>query len=181
MLILILGIALWAGFHGLKRLAPEQRKNLGNYGQAIVAMGILAGLVLMILGYRMAGSIEIWSPPYFMVHLNNLLMVLAVSLLAMSFTRGRMRARMRHPMLTAVKTWAIAHLLVNGDLASIVLFGSMFGWAMWSVIIINRAESWNRPEAVDSGRDWMYLGLLVGLFAVMAVAHLLLGVAPFGV
>ena len=181
MLILILGIALWAGFHGLKRVAPEQRKNLGNYGQAIVATGILSGLVLMILGYRMTYPVEIWSPPDIMVHFNNFLMVLAVSLLAMSFTRGRMRARMRHPMLTAVKTWAIAHLLVNGDLASIVLFGSMFSWAMWSVVRINRAESWTRPEAIDRGRDWMYLGLLVGLFAIMTGVHLLLGVAPFDV
>ena len=181
MLLLILGIALWAGFHGFKRIVPEWREALGKYGQAVVSMGILFGLVLMICGYRMADFIEIWSPPEFMVHVNNLLMLLAVSLLAMSLTKGRMRSRMRHPMLNAVKTWAIAHLLVNGDLASILLFGSMLGWAIWSVININRAESWSRPEVVDNGRDWVYLGLLVGLFAVMAGAHLLLGVAPFGV
>ena len=108
-------------------------------------------------------------------------MLLAVSLLAMSMTKGRMSGRMRHPMLTAVKTWAVAHLLVNGDLASMLLFGSMLGWAVWSVIKINRAESWERPELTVGGRDWMYLVLLVGIFALMTGVHVLLGVMPFGV
>ena len=180
MLLLILGIAFWAGFHGFKRIAPERRTALGKYGPAVIAMGILSGVVLMVWGYRTAEFVEVWAPPEFMVHINNLLMLLAVSLLAMSMTKGRMSARMRHPMLTAVKTWAIAHLLVNGDLASILLFGSMLGWAVWSVIKINRAESWERPDVLDNGRDWMYLALLVGIFSLMTGAHVLLGVAPFG-
>ena len=79
----------------------------------------------MICGYRIEGFIEIWTPPKSLVHANNLLMLLAVSLLAMFMKKGRMRACMLHPMLNAVKLWASAHLLVNGDLASILLFGGM--------------------------------------------------------
>ena len=180
MLLLIFGIVLWAGGHSLKRIAPEWRTALGQYARAVISMGILSGLVLMIWGYRTAEFIEIWTPPDFMIHVNNLLMLLAVSLLAMSMTKGRMSARVRHPMLTSVKTWSIAHLLVNGDLASILLFGSMLGWAVWSVIKINRAESWERPEVLDNGRDWIYLVLLVGIFSLMTGVHVLLGVAPFG-
>ena len=181
MLLLILGIALWAGFHSLKRITPEWRSAMGKKGQGLIAIGILSGLISMIWGYRTAEFIVVWTPPEFMVHINNFLMLLAVSLLAMSMTKGRMSGRMRHPMLTAVKTWAVAHLLVNGDLASMLLFGSMLGWAVWSVIKINRAESWERPELTVGGRDWMYLVLLVGIFALMTGVHVLLGVMPFGV
>ena len=107
-------------------------------------------------------------------------MILAVVLLAMSVTKGRMSGRMRHPMLTAVKTWAVAHLLVNGDLASILMFGSMLGWAVWSVILINKAETWEKPEIVDTGRDWVFLAATVGFFGLMVGVHLWLGVHPFG-
>ena len=79
----------------------------------------------MICGYRIEVFIEIWTPPKLLVHVNNLLMLFAVSLLAMFMKKGRMRAHMLYPMLNAVKLWAIAHLLVNGDLASILLFGGM--------------------------------------------------------
>ncbi|MGB1095987.1 MAG: NnrU family protein, partial [Paracoccaceae bacterium] len=112
--LLILGIILWTGFHVFKRVMPEKRDALGPAGKGISAVGIFAGLTLMIIGYRSAPVITLWTPPAFFTHINNLLMILAVVLLAMSVTKGRMSGRMRHPMLTAVKTWAVAHLLVNG-------------------------------------------------------------------
>ena len=106
-------------------------------------------------------------------------MVLAAVLLAMSVSKGRMGGRRRHPMLTAVKTWALAHLLVNGDLASILMFGSMLAWAVWSVILINKAETWDKPEIINTGRDWVFLGAAVGFFALMIAGHLWSGVHPF--
>lgn len=180
MLILIAGIALWIGAHAFKRFAPDRRAALGDKGKGLVALGVLGGLVLMIIGYRSAPFIGIWSPPEFFTHLNNLLMLLAVVLLAMSVSKGRMSGKMRHPMLTAVKTWALAHLLVNGDLASIVLFGAMLGWAVWTVIAINKAETWEKPVITDTDRDWRFLLASVGFFAVMTAGHLVLGVYPFG-
>ena len=83
-------------------------------------------------------------------------------------------------MLTSVKMWAAAHLLVNGDLASIILFGGTLGWAAWTVIKINRAEEWQRPEASEDKRDWKFLVVTVVTFAVMVGLHLWLGVSPFG-
>ena len=178
--LLILGIILWTGFHVFKRVMPEKRDALGPAGKGISAVGIFAGLTLMIIGYRSAPVITLWTPQAFFTHINNLLMMLAVVLLAMSVTKGRMSGRMRHPMLTAVKTWAVAHLLVNGDLASVLMFGSMLGWAVWSVILINKAETWEKPEIVDTGRDWVFLAATVGFFALMVGVHLWLGVHPFG-
>lgn len=180
MLLLILGIVLWIAFHVFKRVMPEKRAILGEAGKGIAAVGILAGLTLMIIGYRTAPVVTIWSPPEILTHINNLLMVIATVLLAMFVSKGRMSGRIRHPMLTAIKAWAVAHLVVNGDLASILMFGSMLAWAVWSVILVNKAETWEKPEVTDTGRDWVFLAAAVGIFALMIAGHLWLGVHPFG-
>jgi uncharacterized membrane protein len=180
-LLLILGIALWIGAHFFKRLAPEQRAALGEKGKGPVALGILAGLVLMVIGYRMAPFVPVWNPPLFLIHLNNLLMLLAVLLFGMSATTGRLRGRMRHPMLAGVKTWAVAHLLVNGDLASILLFGSMLGWAVASVILINKAGPWvDRPAPGGAKGDVKLVVITMVVYGVIAAIHAWLGVSPFG-
>ncbi|WP_425040784.1 NnrU family protein [Primorskyibacter sp. S187A] len=179
MLLLIIGILLWVAAHYFKRLAPAKRAGMGDAGKGVVTVGILAGLVLMILGYRWAEFIPVWSPPGFMVHINNLLMLVGVFVFGMSATTGRLRGKMRHPQLTAVKIWAVAHLLVNGDLASIILFGSMLAWAVGSVILINRAEDWQRPEPGDAKKDVLLIVITIVVFALMTGAHALLGVWPF--
>ena len=180
-LLLILGIALWSGAHFFKRLSPEKRAAMGDKGKGPVALGILAGLVLMVVGYRMAPFVPVWTPPVFLTHLNNLLMLVAVFLFGMSGTSGRLRGRMRHPMLTGVKTWAAAHLLVNGDLASILLFGGMLAWAVASVILINRAGPWtNRPAPGDAKGDVKLVIITLVVYGVIAAIHGWLGVWPFG-
>jgi hypothetical protein len=60
------------------------------------------------------------------------------------------------------------------------MFSSMLGWAVWSVILINKAETWEKPEIVDTGRDWVFLAATVGFFGLMVGVHLWLGVHPFG-
>ena len=179
MTLLIVGLALWIVTHWMKRLAPNVRASLGDAGKGIVAVVLFVGLVLMIIGYRSAPIIQVWSPPAFLVHVNNLMMVVAVAVFAMAHTKGRLRGRMRHPMLTSVKIWSIAHLLVNGDLASIVLFGGMLVWAVGSVIMINRAEPWDRPEPGEKGREIIFIVITVVTFAVMVGVHIALGVNPF--
>jgi hypothetical protein len=82
------------------------------------------------------------------VGINNLLMVLAIYLYAASGAKSALARKMRHPQLIAVKTWALAHLLVNGDLPSLILFGGLLAWAVVSVILINRAQrDWTPPVA----------------------------------
>ena len=145
MTLLIIGLALWILVHWFKRLAPNLRASLGMRARGCCG-SFVGGFGFD--DYWISGRAlhRVWTPPSFLVHVNNLLMVVAVAVFAMSHTKGRLRGRMRHPMLTSVKLWSVAHLLVNGDLASIILFGGMLVWAVGSVIMINRAETWERPH-----------------------------------
>lgn len=179
MVYLILGLALWVAAHLFKRVAPDLRARMGNVGKALVAVVVLAGLGLMIVGYKQAEVVNLWFPPTWTVHLNNLLMLVAVFVYGMSATTGRLRGRMRHPQLTAVKIWAVAHLLVNGDLASLVLFGGLLGWAVLEVVLINRAEDWNRPKPGEAKRDILLVIITLVLFFAMTFVHNWLGVWPF--
>ncbi|MBT5000455.1 MAG: hypothetical protein HN551_15300 [Tateyamaria sp.] len=182
MLLLILGLVLWIMAHFFKRLANEQRTSLGKGGKVVIAFIILIGLFAMIFGYRWAEFIPVWSPPSFMVHINNILMLLAFFVYGMSATSGRLRGKLRHPQLTAVKIWAIAHLLVNGDLASIILFGGLLGWAVGSVVLINRSEpNWKRPEPGEAKKDIILLIITLIMFSVVAAVHYWAGVSPFQV
>ncbi|SLN59500.1 NnrU protein [Roseivivax jejudonensis] len=179
MILLVLGIALWVAAHLFKRAAPDARARLGGAGKGALAVVLLVALVLMILGYRQAPFIGVWTPPAFLVHVNNLLMVAAVFVYGMSATTGRLRGKLRHPQLTAVKIWAVAHLLVNGDLASILLFGAMLAWAVAEVIVINRSEAWVRPEPGPARKDVLLVVITIAMYAIITAIHAWLGVWPF--
>ena len=181
MILLILGLILWSGSHLFKRLVPDRRAAMGDAGKGVVAVASLAGIVLMVIGYRAAPYIEVWSPPRFLIHVNNLLMLGAVFLLGVGYSWGVVRTKLRHPMLGAVKVWALAHLLVNGDLASIVLFGGMLAWAVVSLIMINKAVGvWVRPDVGPLRNDLIYGVVALLLFGVITYVHTWLGVSPFG-
>jgi uncharacterized membrane protein len=183
MFLLILGLILWTATHYFKRLAPAARAKLGDRGKGIAAVLIVLSLAMMIFGYRGADFIAVWSPPAFFVHINNLAMIVALWIYGSSAAKGAKAwpaYKTRHPQLLAVKIWAAAHLLVNGDLASIFLFGGLLAWAVGSVILINRAEpSWTAPA--PAGRP-TYIRLAVISFvmlALIATIHAWLGVWPF--
>ncbi len=179
MFYLILGLILWIAAHLFKRAAPDLRASLGKAGKGIAALGILAGLVLMVIGYRQADVINVWYPPSWMVHVNNLMMLGAVFLYGMSATKGRLRGAMRHPQLTAVKVWAVAHLLVNGDLASLILFGGLLVWAVLEVVMINRSEAWVRPAPGEAKKDILLVVITIVMFLAITFVHNWLGVWPF--
>ena len=181
MILLILGLILWSGSHLFKRLLPDRRAAMGDAGKGVVALLSLAGIVLMVIGYRAAPYIEVWSPPAFLRHVNNLLMVVAVYLLGVGYMWGVVRTKLRHPMLGAVKIWALAHLLMNGDVASIVLFGGLLAWAVVSLILINKAVPvWVRPEVGPVRNDLIHAGVSIVLFGIISYVHIWLGVSPFG-
>jgi uncharacterized membrane protein len=178
--ILIVGLLIWVGAHIFKRVAPEQRAAMGDKGKGVVAVLLLISLGLMIWGYRGAEFIPVWYPPAFMVHINNLLMLIAVFVFGMSATTGRLRGKMRHPQLTSVKIWAVAHLLVNGDVASIILFGGMLAWAVLEVILINKAVPvWDRPQPGEAKKDVVLVVITLVMFGLMTGIHAWLGVWPF--
>lgn len=181
MLLIILGLALWIGAHFLKRLAPDLRARMGDKGKAVLGIVTVLGVVLMIAGYRGAEYVELWPKVQALVGINNLLMVFAFYLYAASGMKTAITRKIRHPQLTAIKTWAVAHLLVNGDLASVVLFGGLLAWAVAEVIVINRADrNWVRPAPVPMSREVMaVVGALVVTGIVMGI-HNWLGVQPWG-
>ncbi|MEO1733318.1 MAG: NnrU family protein [Pseudomonadota bacterium] len=180
-IILVLGVLLWAAPHFFKRALPVQRASMGDPGKGAVAIGIFAGIVLMIIGYRMVPYVDVWTPPSFMVHINNLLVLLAIFLMSPAPKRGKLLAGMRHPMLTGFKAWAFAHLLVNGDLASIILFGGLLAWAVVEVIVINKAEpGWSKQASDGSyAMDAMFFAGSIVLLAIIGYIHNWLGVWPF--
>ncbi|MGB3408915.1 MAG: NnrU family protein [Jannaschia sp.] len=180
MTLIIIGLLLWSGAHFFKRLAPRLRQRMGDKAKGLVAVGSVLGIVAMVIGYRGAAFIPVWDPPAFLVHVNNLLMVLAFYLFGVGAAKGTLSARIRHPQLTAVKTWAVAHLLVNGDLASLVLFGGMLTWAIVSVVVINRSRPWDYPTEVSVKGDVKALVIGLVLMAIVAGIHAWLGVNPFG-
>ena len=179
--LLIIGVALWSGAHLFKRLAPERREVLGDAGKGLVAVLLLLSIALMYFGYVWADPVPLWRGPAFLTHVNNLAMVFAFYLFAASGLQTAITQRIRHPQLTAVKTWAVAHLLVQGSVAGIILFGGLLAWAVVSVILINRAKRhWDRPGPAGWPRE--LAAVVIALVATYLVGqiHAWLGIWPFG-
>lgn len=180
MTLLVIGLALWWGAHLLKRLVPGLRASMGDAGKAVVAVLTLVGVLLMVIGYRHADFTPVYTPMAGMGHLNNLMMLVSVFLFGVGGTKGWLYTRMRHPMLWGTVIWAVAHLLVNGDLASLVLFGGIGVWAVLSMQLINAAGPWARPVMGRGPKgDLMNLAGTVILYGIIAGVHIWLGHNPF--
>lgn len=181
MIVLILGVLLWTAAHLFKRLAPGRRAALGERGRGIVGILIILSVVLMVIGYRAAEGPAWWGRSPAMTGINNLLMLFAIYLFAASGAKTWITTRIRHPQLTAIKTWAVAHLLVNGDLASIVLFGGLLAWAVVEVIVINRQSGpWVRPEPAPARKEVTAIAATLVVYGVVSAIHAWLGAWPFG-
>ncbi len=180
MFFLILGVALWAAAHFFKRVMPAQRAAMGDKGRGLVAMALGLSVVLMVVGYKAADVVVLWSPPGFLVHANNLLVLIAIYLMSPAPKKGALLSGMRHPMLLGFALWAVAHLLVNGDLASVILFGGLLAWAVASVVVINAAEpAWTPRPRGTLAKDAMFFAASVVLLAVIGIIHGWLGPWPF--
>lgn len=179
MFLLILGILLWVLAHLFKRLAPRKRLMMEPQARSMVAGLVLVGLVLMVIGYRMADVIPVYAPLPGMGHANNTLMLISVYLFGVSGARSVLIDKIRHPMLTGVILWSVGHLLVNGDLASILLFGSMGIWAVAEMVVINRAGPWKRPAKGSTGGDIKNLIGTAAVYGLAAWIHSLLGYNVF--
>jgi len=190
--LLILGLALFLGVHVVTTrhaLRASLIARLGEGGYKILYSVIaLVGLALVVKGYsvyRATEWIDIWYPPKGMRHLVLALMLPAVILVVAAYIRGRIYTRLKHPMLAGVKLWAVAHLLANGDLGSIILFGSVLAWAVYDRISLkHRADAGAPPIPVGGvGNDLIAIG--VGVVAYLALAFsfhpLVIGVPVVGV
>ncbi len=185
MALLILGLVLWTVVHLFRRAAPAMRGDLdaalGVRGAKLLAAGLLAvALILIVLGYRSADFLSVYTPQPGIGHWVNFLMLAALFVFGIGVVGGPLSARIRHPMLWGTILWSAAHLLVNGDLASIVLFGGLGFWAALQIYSVNLHEGpWEVPMPGDAVQDWK-LGLVaLFLFLVIGGIHWLFDHNPF--
>lgn len=170
--VLLLGLVVWSAAHLFKRYAPNVRASMGTAGRAVVAIAVIGGIVLMTIGYRNAEGHHLYALPQWSWHLNHALMFIAIFLTSVGNVKGVVRSQLRHPMLLGVIVWAVAHLLVNGDTASIILFLGVAVWAVTEMIVINKVEGpWQRPERGSWSKDAIVAAVSVGLYAVIVVIH----------
>ena len=189
---MILGLALFLGVHALTTQRELRARVIASSGDAGYKIGYslasALGLVLIVWGfahYRAAGWIDVWQPPTALKHLAVALMLPAVILVVASYIRGRIYATLKHPMLTGVKLWAAAHLLANGDLGSIILFGSFLGWVVFDRISLKHRVDSGAPPIPVGGPGNDLIAVAVGIVAYLALAFafhpVVIGVPVFGV
>jgi uncharacterized membrane protein len=192
LLVMILGLIVFFGVHTLtiqRKLRAQMIAATGEGGYKIgYTLVSLLGFVLIVWGfahYRATGMWEIWTPPTALKHLTAALMLPAVILVVASYIRGRIYTRLKHPMLAGIKLWAAAHLLANGDLGSIILFGSFLGWAVFDRISLKHRADSGAPPIPVGGPSNDLIAVAVGLVAYLALGFafhpVVIGVPVFGV
>ena len=181
MTLIALGLILWALAHTWKRFSPGTRARFGERGKALVAIASVVAIMFMVVGYRGAEGTFYWGRSTWQTGINNILMVVAFYLFAASGAKTKITKTVRHPQLTAVILFAVAHLLVNGDTPSFLLFGGLLVWAVAEIVIINRAEGARTPyHDVPVRKEITALVATVIVFVIVGSIHALLGYNPFG-
>ena len=192
MLELIAGLVLFLGVHSLRIFAADWRSaQLAQRGELVWKLSISAvsivGLLLIIWGYGLARQhpVVLWATPRGMNHLAALLTLFAFVLLVATYVpRNAIKAKLRHPMVLAVKVWALAHLLANNTLADLLLFGSFLIWAVLSFRAARQRDRQQPPVRLPSNGLATAATVVIGALAWAAFAfwgHLaLIGVRPLG-
>ena len=190
MALLVLGLLIFLGVHSVSIVAPAWRnaqvQSLGDgRWKGIYALASAVGLVLIVVGFGQARQAPVWlyMPPLALRHVAALLMLPVFPLLLAAYLPGRIHTVARHPMLLATKLWATAHLLANGTLAHVVLFGAFLAWAVADRISVKRRAARPAPGA-PAGRWNDLIAVIGGLVlygATVGFGHLwLIGVSPLG-
>ncbi|MCE2744499.1 MAG: NnrU family protein [Burkholderiales bacterium] len=191
LLILVAGLALFLGMHAIRIPDDHRRSSMiarigKNKYRGIYTLVSIVGLVLIVVGYGQArlDPVFVWSPPAAMRHIAALLMLVSFIMLAACYVpTNHIKAKLQHPMTLSVKVWAVAHLIANGTLADIILFGSFL---LWAVLLFKTARKRAVPMSF-SGNGPTKIGTLmtvvVGVlgwlvFAAWLHVHLI-GISPF--
>lgn len=189
MLILVAGLILLLGTHSVAMVSrPWRDRQMVALGEGpwkgIYSLVSLAGLVLIVWGFGLARQEApiLYEPPVGLRHLVALLMLFALIALAVAILPGgKLKRALKHPLLLAVKIWAFSHLLINGDLASLLLFGAFLAWAVLARISLKRRGA---PIAEAGPILWdvvaLALGILLYLLFVWKLHLWFFGVVPFG-
>jgi uncharacterized membrane protein len=189
--IMIGGLVLFIGTHLLTtrrdtRAALIARLGEGGY-KGLYSAASIVGVVLIGWGfgtYRATGWVDIWYPPAWTRHITVALMWIASICVVAAYSPGRIKTTLKHPMLVGVKVWAFAHLVSNGDLGSIILFGSILGWAVFDRISLKRRADPGGPAIPVGGRRQDIIALIGGTILYLLLGFLfhplVVGVPAFG-
>ena len=192
MSLLILGLILFLGAHSVHMLAPRFRERVvARIGlmpwKGLYSIVSIAGFVLIVIGFGMARANPqlLYVPPAWLRHLNALFTLVAFVLIAAAYVpRNHLKAKIGHPMLAGVKLWAVAHLLANGDLGSIILFGSFLAWAVYDRISLKRRSDPGAPPIPVGGVGNDIIAVVLGIVIYLALAFvfhpLVIGVPVMG-
>ncbi len=190
--LLILGLVIFLGVHSVRVVAAPwrdaTRARLGEGAwKGLYSLVSLAGFVAICWGYGLArqAPVTLWVPPTGMRHAASLLTLGSFVLLAAAYIpRNVFKARWGHPMLLGTKLWAVAHLLANGNLADVLLFGGFLAWAVVLFIVSRRNDRASGATYPAASRTGTAVSVLVGMAAWVVFAFwahgLLIGVRPFG-
>jgi uncharacterized membrane protein len=195
---MILGLVVFFGVHTVTTQREARARLIASFGDGGYKIGYslvaAIGLALIVWGfahYRSAGMIDVWEglvPARALVilrHITVALMLPAVILVVASYIRGRIYTTLKHPMLAGVKLWAASHLLANGDLGSIILFGSFLGWAVFDRISLKHRTDGGGPPIPVGGPGNDLIAIAVGVVAYLALAFafhpVVIGVPVVGV
>lgn len=173
MKILITGLVLFIGIHLLPTFSGMRRnliRRLGEYPyKGLFALPALLGLALVVIGYRQADLIPVWDPPAWGKQIVYVIMPAVFVLLAAAYIPGNIKRFTRHPMLWATTLWSVGHLLVRGDLASMILFISLGIFALFDMASANR-----RGAALAQARQPYYFDILIIMLGIIAYVAVLL-------
>ncbi|MBV9532379.1 MAG: NnrU family protein [Bradyrhizobium sp.] len=174
---MIVGLLIFLGAHTFTTRRDIRARVVASMGEGAYKTAYsllsLAGLVLIVWGfahYRASEWWPVWTPPPFLKHFNTALMLPAVILVVAAYIRGRIYSTLKHPMLAGVKLWAFGHLIANGDLGGIILFGSFLAWAVYDRISLNRRADPGAPPIPVGGIPNDLIAVAVGFIAYLALA-----------
>lgn len=185
MAMMIIGLFLWVFLHLFKRVSPRVRNDLGvifgdDIPKGTLAILIIVGLLMIIFGYLRAASIPVYHPPIWGHVVSNALMFIALVFAGASWAKGVLYAHIRHPLLSAIALWAWAHLLANGDLASVILFTTLGLWALVQMLFIFLQDDvWHPPQKATIKRDLVIIAVIVVIYLAIVWIHVHLGHNPF--
>ena len=192
MTYLVLGLIIFLGVHSLRIVAEgwrtQTRARIGEGAfKGIYSVLSILGFALLVWGFSVARQtpVQVWSPPVAMRHVAALLTLVSFILLTAAYVPGNgIKSRLHHPMVLGVKAWAVAHLLANGNVAHMVLFGSFLAWAIWNFVASRRRDRLTGVQYPAGSGGATAITVVVGVGAWLAFALVLhgwlIGVRPFG-
>ena len=183
--LLIFGILLWSLIHLFPSAMHDTRSKfvtrIGNNAyRGLFSLLIAASLLMIIFGWKSATPSALYAPPLFGSILPSILLLIAFILFVAAQTHTNIKRFVRHPQLTGVVLWGLAHLLTNGDSRSVTLFGGMTLWALVTMVLCGRRDGpWQKPGPVALSSDIVTVVIGAIAFGVLLYAHqFLFGVAP---